>query len=172
MILNPLALKLKRQAKGDFRVRHFEATLIVQAVPWYLRYALSYRGIEEMLLERAWRWITPRSIAGCSPVRPPSSSASAGSANRTAALCRRRVNDGSPALRVMPRKRDPACRPRVWIRVGGRSGPPHAEALAPLHPTLVTRRRRRRRIRTRARQRAGGAALYGVLLPGLLPPIG
>jgi IS6 family transposase len=52
MILNALALKLKRQARGDFRGRHFEATLIVQAVSWYLRYALSYRDIEEMLLER------------------------------------------------------------------------------------------------------------------------
>src|SRR4051794_31659717 len=52
MILNALALKLKRQARDDFRGRHFEATLIVQAVSWYLRYALSYRDIEEMLLER------------------------------------------------------------------------------------------------------------------------
>src|SRR3954449_7221180 len=52
MILNAIALKLKRQASGDFKGRHFEATLIVQAVSWYLRYALSYRDIEEMLLER------------------------------------------------------------------------------------------------------------------------
>ena len=52
MILNALALKLKREARGDFRGRHFEANLIVQAVSWYLRYALSYRDIEEMLLER------------------------------------------------------------------------------------------------------------------------
>src|SRR3954466_9816579 len=52
MILHALALKLKRQAHGDFRGPHFEATLIVQAVSWYLRYALSYRDIEEMLLER------------------------------------------------------------------------------------------------------------------------
>src|ERR671933_782642 len=52
MILNALALKLKRQARGDFKGRHFEATLIVQAVSWYLRCALSYRDIEEMLLER------------------------------------------------------------------------------------------------------------------------
>jgi hypothetical protein len=52
MVLNTLALKLKRQARGDVWGRHFEATLIVQAVSWYLRYALSYRDIEEMLLER------------------------------------------------------------------------------------------------------------------------
>ena len=52
MILSAIALKLKRQARGDFKGRHFEATLIVQAVSWYLRYPLSYRNIEEMLLER------------------------------------------------------------------------------------------------------------------------
>src|SRR3954454_23750490 len=57
MILNALALTLKRQARDDFRGRHFEATLIVQAVSWYLRYALSYRDIEEMLLERGQRWL-------------------------------------------------------------------------------------------------------------------
>ena len=43
MILNALALKLKRQARSDFKGRHFEATLIVQAVSWYLRYALRVR---------------------------------------------------------------------------------------------------------------------------------
>src|SRR5881227_2625351 len=52
MILNALALKLKRQARGIFKGRHFEATLIVQAVSWYLRYPLSYRDIEELFLER------------------------------------------------------------------------------------------------------------------------
>src|SRR6185295_2559489 len=31
---------------------HFEATLILQAVSWYLRYPLSYRDIEELFLER------------------------------------------------------------------------------------------------------------------------
>ena len=52
MILSAIAAKLKRRSKADFKGRHFEATLIVQAVSWYLRYALSYRDIEEMLLER------------------------------------------------------------------------------------------------------------------------
>ncbi len=52
MILNAIAAKLKSQAKDDFEGRHFEAALIVQAVSWYLRYPLSYRDIEEMLLER------------------------------------------------------------------------------------------------------------------------
>jgi hypothetical protein len=36
---------------GIFKGRHYEATLIVQAVSWYLRYPLSYRDIEELFLE-------------------------------------------------------------------------------------------------------------------------
>ena len=41
MILSAIAEKLKRCAKGDFKGRHFEAALILQAVSWYLRYPLS-----------------------------------------------------------------------------------------------------------------------------------
>src|SRR3712207_8175325 len=52
MILNALVEKLKRRSKDDFKGRHFEATLILQAVSWYLRYPLSYRDIEELFLER------------------------------------------------------------------------------------------------------------------------
>ena len=52
MILSAIAAKLKRRSEGDFKGRHFEAGLIVQAVSWYLRYPLSYRDIEELLLER------------------------------------------------------------------------------------------------------------------------
>src|SRR3954471_9395442 len=52
MVLNALVEKLKRRSKDDFKGRHIEATLILQAVSWYLRYPLSYRDIEELLLER------------------------------------------------------------------------------------------------------------------------
>jgi len=52
MILNAIAAKLKRRSKHDFKGRHYEATLILQAVSWYLRYPLSYRDIEELFLER------------------------------------------------------------------------------------------------------------------------
>ncbi|WP_456686445.1 IS6 family transposase [Bradyrhizobium sp. P5_C11_2] len=52
MILSAIAAKLKQRARTDFRGRHFEAVLIVQAVSWYLRYPLSYRDIEELFLER------------------------------------------------------------------------------------------------------------------------
>ena len=52
MILNALVERLRRRAKHDFKGRHFEATLILQAVSWYLRYPLSYRDIEELFRER------------------------------------------------------------------------------------------------------------------------
>src|SRR4051812_11596121 len=52
MILSAIAEKLKRRSKDDFKGRHFEASLILQAVCWYLRYPLSYRDIEELFLER------------------------------------------------------------------------------------------------------------------------
>ena len=52
MILSAIVAKLKQRAEADFRGRHFEAVLIVQAVSWYLRYPLSYRDIEELFRER------------------------------------------------------------------------------------------------------------------------
>jgi transposase-like protein len=35
-----------------FKWRHFEAEIILLNVRWYLRYPLSYRDLEEMMLER------------------------------------------------------------------------------------------------------------------------
>ena len=35
-----------------FKWRHFEAEIILLCVRWYVRYALSYRDLEEMMLER------------------------------------------------------------------------------------------------------------------------
>src|SRR5690242_3261568 len=52
MILSAIADRLKRRSKDDFKGRHFEASLILQAVCWYLRYSLSYRDIEKLFLER------------------------------------------------------------------------------------------------------------------------
>ena len=54
MILNALVERLKRRSRDDFKGRHFEASIILQAVSWYLRYPLSYRDIEELLLERGF----------------------------------------------------------------------------------------------------------------------
>jgi len=47
MILNALA-------ESDFKGRHFEAWLIIQAVSWYLRYPLSYRDLESLFAERGF----------------------------------------------------------------------------------------------------------------------
>ena len=37
----------------SFKGRHFKKTIILMAIRWYLAYALSYRDIEELMLERA-----------------------------------------------------------------------------------------------------------------------
>jgi transposase, IS6 family len=51
--------------QNSFKWRHFEADIIVLCVRWYLRYSLSYRDLEEMMLERGlhvdhttiYRWV-------------------------------------------------------------------------------------------------------------------
>src|SRR5437773_8498729 len=48
-----------------FKKRQFEKTIILLCVRWYLRYPLSYRDLEEMMLERGlhidhttiYRWV-------------------------------------------------------------------------------------------------------------------
>ena len=48
-----------------FKWRHYEGEIILQSVRWYLRYALSYRDLEEILVERGlsvdhttiFRWV-------------------------------------------------------------------------------------------------------------------
>ena len=37
---------------NPFKGRHFQAEIILICTRWYLRYALSYRNIEEMMTER------------------------------------------------------------------------------------------------------------------------
>ncbi len=52
-------------SKNPFKWRHFEKDIILLNVRWYLRYALSYRDLEEMMLERGvkvdhttiYRWV-------------------------------------------------------------------------------------------------------------------
>lgn len=41
--------------QSPFKWRHFQPDLILLGVRWYLRYTLSYRDLEEMLLERGLR---------------------------------------------------------------------------------------------------------------------
>jgi transposase-like protein len=40
------------KADNDFKWRKFEGEIILWAVRWYCRYAISYRNLEEMMAER------------------------------------------------------------------------------------------------------------------------
>lgn len=50
---------------SPFKWRHFEGEVILLCVRWYLRYALSYRDVEELMQERGlavdhttiFRWV-------------------------------------------------------------------------------------------------------------------
>jgi len=58
----PVARKVVLQ---KFKWRHFQSDIILLCVRWYLRYPLSYRNLEEMMLERGltvdhttvYRWV-------------------------------------------------------------------------------------------------------------------
>ena len=54
MILSAIAEKLRRRSKDDFRGRHFEAPLILQAVCWYLRYPLSWPNLRAHCRTVSW----------------------------------------------------------------------------------------------------------------------
>ena len=45
-----------------FKWRHFESEIILLCARWYLRYSLSYRDLEEMMLERVCMSITPHDL--------------------------------------------------------------------------------------------------------------
>ena len=54
-----------------FKWRHYESEIILLCVRWYLRYALSYRDLEEMVNERGlsvdqmlWSWSVVEVVAG------------------------------------------------------------------------------------------------------------
>lgn len=43
---------MSKRPDDPFKWRHFQGDVILLAVRWYLRYSLSFRDLEEMLLER------------------------------------------------------------------------------------------------------------------------
>jgi transposase, IS6 family len=43
---------MSEQHQNPFKWRHFQADIILLCVRWYVRYSLSYRDLEEMMLER------------------------------------------------------------------------------------------------------------------------
>jgi IS6 family transposase len=68
--------------QNPFKWRHFQADIILLCVRWYLRYALSYRDLEEMMLERGlhvdhttiYRWVqryAPELEKRCRPYLKP-----------------------------------------------------------------------------------------------------
>ena len=56
---------MRRNRPALFKGRHFEAEIIVVCVRWYLRFGLSFRSLEELMVERnvtvdnvtIWRWV-------------------------------------------------------------------------------------------------------------------
>jgi IS6 family transposase len=48
-------LLLTPSVSGLFKWRQFEPEVILLAVGWYLRFSLSYRDVEELLVERGVR---------------------------------------------------------------------------------------------------------------------
>src|SRR5258708_2680632 len=56
---------MRRNRPALFKGRHFEAEVIVLCVRWYLRFGLSFRNLEELMVERnvtvdhvtIWRWV-------------------------------------------------------------------------------------------------------------------
>lgn len=44
--------KLRGARMGDFKWKHFTFEIIISCVRWYCKYSISYRDLEEMMLER------------------------------------------------------------------------------------------------------------------------
>jgi transposase, IS6 family len=70
------------RSSKPFKWRHFQSDLILLNVRWYLRYSLSYRDLEEMMLERGvkvdpttiYRWVqaySPELDKRCRPYLRP-----------------------------------------------------------------------------------------------------
>lgn len=43
---------MRKRQPALFKGRHFELEIIVASIRWYVRYALSYRDVEELMAER------------------------------------------------------------------------------------------------------------------------
>src|SRR6266702_2186983 len=67
---------------GLFAGRHFDRDVIILCVRWYLRYKLSRRDLVEMMAELGLSLAHTTIRAGCSAIRPSSSSFGTASPNR------------------------------------------------------------------------------------------
>ncbi len=104
-----------RNRPALFKGRHFEAAIIV-CVRWYLRFGLSFRNLEELMVERglsvdhvtSWRWVqryTPELHHRC-----------------------------RPELRMTNRS---WCRDETYLRVAGQVDPIYVEHWIPRVPRLT-----------------------------------
>jgi putative transposase len=55
----------------SFKGAHYPKDVILYAVFFYVRYGVSYRDLEEIMEERALKWIIPHSIVGLSSIHLP-----------------------------------------------------------------------------------------------------
>lgn len=73
---------MSQQSQHPFKWRHFQSAIILLCTRWYLRYSLSYRDLEEMMLERGllvdhttiYRWVQhdgPERERRCRPYLKP-----------------------------------------------------------------------------------------------------
>ncbi len=79
---------LSMNPNHPFKWRHFQSQIILLCVRWYLRYPLSYRNLEEMMMERGltvdhstvYRWIqayAPELDKRCRPYLKPTNDSGA-----------------------------------------------------------------------------------------------
>ena len=64
-------IKQLRHNMISFKGRHFQQAMILQSIRWYLAYSLSYRDIQEIMMERGFdvdHSTIQRSIVHFSPV--------------------------------------------------------------------------------------------------------
>ncbi len=52
---------MSNQSQHPFTWRHFQSAIILLCIRWYVRYFLSYRDLEQIMLERG-RYVGCRSI--------------------------------------------------------------------------------------------------------------
>ncbi len=56
---------MSNHSHNPFKGRHFQSDILLLCIRWYLRYSLSYRDLEEIMLERGlqvdhttiYRWV-------------------------------------------------------------------------------------------------------------------
>ena len=124
-------LLLTASVSGLFKWRQFEPEVILLAVGWYLRFSLSYRDVEELLVERGlsvdhvtvWRWVQRYAPA----------------VERELAVNRRQLRIASPSAPVLPPS-------PTTEEVKSRSEPIRVRSSVMMHQMEVARQRRQQKL--------------------------